>query len=329
MHTAHLLRRAWQALRPGQPPAARRTLVVQHLGFDGADLDSLPAVLEQVGRDLGVDLRLDGAGGDVVLAEQAFVARVAPQVLHAFLEERPLLTLAPPARNHADAARRARELHAGLVGQLQTLSDDAGPVRGLAAPVRPDSGFDSAFDSRQQVDALAVDEPDPDRAELLNRLRRGLVDPGQPPLRAAYGPRASLVIDFATGIARLDELADQRLRVSRELPASSPHAQPGAGARCRDLDLVAWDLALAAAGFRLLHSPVAWWRTPLIVQPGLDVTRYTRLPQHLALARRLAQGPAAPGTLRRDCRVSLAELRGFLQALLLLGLARWLPDGAG
>jgi hypothetical protein len=37
----------------------------------------------------------------------------------------------------------------------------------------------------------------------------------------------------------------------------------------------------------------------------------------------------APGTLRRDCRVGLSELRGFLQALLLLGLARWLPSDAG
>lgn len=327
MPTAQPLRRALRALMSvGTPP--QRPLVVQHLGFECPDLDTLPAVLDDVGRELGVELALDGVSGDLVLAEQRFVDRVAPQVLHAFLEDRPLLTVAPLPGDAGDALRRTRLWHAELVRQLQRLADEQGPAAHAAgAATLPDSGFDSAFDTRQQTERLADHELDPDRAGMLNRLRRGLVDPTQAPLAAGYGPRAALWIDFAAGVVQIDERADQRLRLSRELPYLSAAARPEAGAKSRDLDLVVWDIALAAGDFRLLQAPVNWWRTPLIVQPHVDVGRYTPLPQHLALARALAQAPLAPAELRRRCRVSLADLRGFLQAALFLGVVRWLPDG--
>ena len=88
---------------------------------------------------------------------------------------------------------------------------------------------------------------------------------------------------------------------------------------------MAWDIALAAGGFRLLHSPVNWWHTPLIARPGLNVARYTLQPQHLELARCLAVAPISPADLRRRCRVGLTQLRGFLQACLFLGLVYWVP----
>lgn len=329
MNPAHPLRRALRALLSVSAPQ-RRPLVVQHLGFESSDLETLPAVLDDVGRELGVELKLAGVGGDLVLADGGFVSRVAPQVLHAFLEERPLLTVTHPEPAATDAVRRARQLHVQLVRQLQGLTD--GPSTfGLSAHVAgdttlPNSGFDSSFDSRQQADRLAGSELDPDRAEMLNRLRRGLIDPTQAPMTAGYGKGASLRIDFATGIAQIDELADQRLRISRDLPYLARGAMPEPGAKPRELDLVVWDIALAAGHFRLLHSPVNWWRTPLVVQPLVDVARYTALPQHLAMARALVQAPMAPADLRRHCRVSLSDLRSFLQAALFLGVVHWMAD---
>lgn len=329
MNSAHPIRRALHALLPTKAPQ-RRSLVVQHLGFEGPDLDSLPAVLDGVGRELGVELRLDGVGGDVVLAERDFVERVAPQVLHAFLEERPLLTVARGGGDAADALRRAQVLHAELVRQLNLLAESpgAGPMTAAAGEsTRPDSGFDSDFDSRVPTPQLTGQELDPDRAEMLNRLRRGLVDPGQAPLLAGYGREAALRIDFASGQVLIDELADQRLRIARELPALSRGPVPGGRAKVRDLDLVVWDIAHAAGGFRLLHAPVNWWRTPLVVLPQVEVARYTAVPQHLRMARELERGPVSPAELRRRCRVGLPDLRGFLQSALFLGQVYWLPEG--
>ena len=320
---------------PGGEPR-RPALVVQHLGFECSDLGTLPALLDEVGRELGVDLKLDGISGDVVLAKQAFIARVAPQVLNAFLEDRPLLTIAGVQASAADAAgtataAEARRLHAELVRQLQHLQglQGLGEIRRAAPDVPstvPASDFDSQFDTRQHADQLAQADLDPDRAQLLNLLRRGLVDPSQPGLSAGYGRQAALLIDFATGVALVDELADQRLRVTRDVPYLARGAAPGPQAKSRELDLVVWDIALAAGGFRLLNSPVNWWHTPLMAQPQLNVSRYTLLPQHLELARHLAHGPVSPAELRRRCRLSLADLRGFLQAGLFLGLLHWLPS---
>lgn len=332
MNTAHPLRRVLRALLPTSVQPTR-ALVVQHLGFECSDLDTLPSVLDEVGRELGVELRLDGVSGDVVLASEDFVSRVAPQVLHAFLEERPMLTLAATPLASRDARRRAQHLHGELVRQLQTLGETRRAAAATTPPAEgpttvPNSGFDSNFDSRQHADQLVENELDPDRAELLNILRRGLVDPTQPVLMAAYGRKAAMWIDFATGVARIDDLADQRLRVTREVPYLARAASPDAKAKTRDLDQVVWDIAVAAGDFRLLHSPVNWWHTPLIAQPRLSVARYTLLPQHLEMARCLAAGPIAPADLRRRCRVSLGDLRAFLQALLFLGLAYWMPSAS-
>ncbi|MFO1327001.1 MAG: hypothetical protein U1F56_06560 [Rubrivivax sp.] len=329
--TADPFRRLLRNLLPPKASAAR-ALVVQHLGFNSTELDTLPAVLDTVGRELGLSLSLDGVGGDVVLAEQDFVARVAPQVLHAFLEDRPLLTVGRAPEADADVARRVQLLHADLVRQLRDLTRrvPATPESDAAATTLPPaSGFDSDFDSRLHAERLSEADLDPDRAELLNRLRRGLVDPSQPVLRAGYGPRAALEIDFADGMARIDELADQRLRVARDVPYLLRGEAPVDGAKRRELDLVAWDIALAAGDFRLLHSPVNWWRSALVARPDADVTRYTRLPRHLEMGRLLAEAPLSPAELRRRARVSLHDLRAFLQACLFLGLIHWIPAARG
>lgn len=333
MISTHPLRRVLRTLLPARV-ARRRTLVVQHLGFDGIELDTLAGMLDGVAQELGLELRLNDVGGEVVLAEQGFVERIAPQVLHAFLDERPLLTVAAEqvdqdaAAGAAAARSRAHALHAELVRALQSVVPPRASGTDSVAP-GPDSafavGFDSGFDSRDPALQTSAQVLDADSAELLNRLRCGLVDPTQAPLLASYGAGGALRFDFARGTVEVDDRADQRLRVMRELPRLTDEVVPAPDARLRDLDLVAWDMAQAARHQRLLHAPDHWWRTPLLALPGVDVRRYTQQPEQLALARQLAAGPASPSELRRRCRVGMAELRGFLQAVLFLGVAQWLP----
>ena len=43
------------------------------------------------------------------------------------------------------------------------------------------------------------------------------------------------------------------------------------------------------------------------------------------MARCLSVAPISPAELRRRSRVSLADLRGFLQACLFLGQVHWVP----
>ena len=317
------IRRALRSMLQGSM-AARPVMVLQPLGFEASQRDTLPALLDEVGRELGLTLALDDSRGDAVLAEQDFVSHVSPQVMHAFLDERPLLAFTLPP---ADAARQAlQRAHSDLVRQLRIVCDGSGAAPGAAlSTLPPCSGFDSQFDSRPQAENLAEFELDPDRAQLLNTLRRGLIDPTEPLLAAGYGPKAALVIDFATGIASLDERADQHLRVTREVPFLAHAAQPGPAAKSRELDLVVWDIAVAAGGYRLLHSPVSWWHAALIAQPRLEIGRYSVLPQHREMARCLAVAPITPAELRRRCRVGLTDLRAFLQACLFLGLVYWVP----
>ena len=317
------IRRALRSLLPGSA-TMRPVMVLQPVGFEASQRDTLPAMLDVVGRELGLVLALDDSRGDAVLAEQDFVNHVSPQVLSAFLDERPLVAVSMPP---AGAARGDGPLaQTDLTRQLRTLRDSGGWTSVAAAStLPPSSGFDSQFDSRPQTEKLAEFELDPDRAQLLNTLRRGLVDPTEPLLAAGYGPQAALVIDFATGIATLDERADQHLRVTREVPYLAHGARPGETAKSRELDLVVWDIAVAAGGYRLLHAPVGWWQAPLIAQPRLDISRYTALPHLREMACCLAVAPISPAELRHRCRVGLTDLRAFLQACLFLGLVYWVP----
>lgn len=317
------IRRALQALLPGDVRPLE-PLVVQPIGFADSSLQVLAELVEAAGRELGQSLVLERGRGDIVLADRTFIQQVVPQVLNAFIEDRPLVTLELPLIDTLDPLRRASRAHVELVRQLRSLPEGLASTSASSMSA-PSSGFDSGFDSRAHVEQLVQTDLDPDRAQLLNALRRGLVDPAEALLTAGYGPGASLVIDFATGVATLDPRAEEHLRVMREVPYLARGARPGDGARSRELDLVVWDIALAAGGFRLLHSPVNWWRAPLIARPGLDVSRFTTLPQHRAMARCLSVAPISPAELRRRSRVSLADLRGFLQACLFLGQVHWVP----
>lgn len=323
--TATSIRRALRSVLP-RAAGSLRDLPLQSLGFEPAELKTLSAELEQVGPALGLAPTVQASGGEAVLAEADFVRRVAPQVLHAFLDERPLLVVDRPADDEVAAPATTRRRLDQLSSQLRALAAGEG-LASLASSstLPPSSDFDVHSDFPASVDGPSESPLDPDRAQLLNTLRRGLVDTAQAPMTASYGPGAAIRVDFACGVATLDELADQYLRVTREVPYLSQNALPGAGAKQRPVDQLVWDVGVAAGGFRLLHSPVNWWHAALIANPRLDVTRFTALPRHRELARCLAVAPISPAELRRRCQVRSSELRGFLQACLFLGLVHWVP----
>jgi hypothetical protein len=208
----------------------------------------------------------------------------------------------------------------------QPMSDDTLPGHGLASPaaVHNDSHFDSQFDSRLDAAQLAADELHPAQAALIEQLRLGLADPGQPPRCASYGPGAQMHFDFQARLAFVDPRAQVQLRVERRLPWPASGVQAGEDAIVRELDEALWDLGVAAGPYRLLRQPPGWWRTPLrCTVGGIEIQRYTRVPRHLALARLLAQGAATPSALRRRAELGIGELRGFIQAGLVLGLLEW------
>lgn len=321
-----LIRRALRSVLP-RAASPLRDLQLQSLGFEPAQLKTLAAELEQVGPALGLSLTVEVSRGEAVLAETDFVRRVSPQVLRAFLDERPLLVVDRPADDEVAASMAARRRLDHLSSQLRALAAGHGPASlAAASTLPPTSGFDGHSDFPHSADGAPELLLDPDRAQLLNTLRRGLVDSAQPPMTAGYGPGAAIRVDFAQGVVTLDELADQYLRVRRELPCLAPNARPGAVAKQRPLDQLVWDVGIAAGGVRLLHSPDPWWHVTLIANPRLDVSRLTALPQHRELARCLAVAPISPDELRRRCRVRSSDLRGFLQACLFLGLVHWMPD---
>ena len=314
-------------------PVEHKLLTLQHLGFNAAELARLPHILQGVGAQLGLELVLGGGMGEIVLMEGGFGDRVAPQVLHAFLEDREVVTLSTGAETSGDALgteqqlqRQQRQLLEQLRGLLQRR-----PLGAMLAAVQPadlaqaeaSSGFDSKFDSRMDAEALFAPEVDRDRYQLVTLMRKGMRDPSSAPLLMSYGDAATMRVDFSTQRVRLDALALQHLRLARELPYIAPRRELAADVQERDLDLVMWDLGLASRDYRLLNAPLDWWHSRLASPTNANVAHFTRAPQELDMARMLQAAPTSPADLRRKARVSLADLRGFLQACLFLGQAYW------
>jgi hypothetical protein len=347
----------WKAFRDrlaGQAgaPVATRGVTLQHLGFAEEELPSLQALLDQLGEQLALKLQLQGHGGEIVLLDLDFAARTPPQLLHAFNEDRPVV-LVPGLQPEEDpllsAALLLQRRQQEVLRQLQSIAmvrrrsmywRDTGwaPESGLhgeePVPLQQAelaSVFDSDFDSRRHADELVAEQLDQSRRQLLQTVLRGLDDPATPALCASYGPEANLRFDFRARLVTCDALAQQHLRVQRELPLPAPPARPQTDYVVRELDDMVWDLGLASGRFPLLDEPQDWWHTPLQSHAGAAVARvarHSRLPRHLELARRLQQGPATPSQLRRHVRINVAELRCFLQACLMLNLLRWVPMAA-
>jgi hypothetical protein len=215
-----------------------------------------------------------------------------------------------------------------------TIWAETGPMDGasgrlLAATARRETVYDSQFDSRLDADQLAPIEQPAAHQQLLTQVLRGRADTLMPALTASYGPGASLRVDFGKGSVHLDLQAQRQLRLNRELPLPAPGAHTGATAVVRRLDEVIWDLGIAAAAHPLLNAPADWWHSRLVWAVDADMSRLSRLPRHLDMARHLAEQPLSPSELRRRARVALTDLRAFVQAGLLVGLLAWQPAASG
>jgi hypothetical protein len=162
-------------------------------------------------------------------------------------------------------------------------------------------------------------------SEVLKAVRQGVAQPGTQPFTASYGEDAHMLFDFRSRLVFIDPLAQQHLRVRRELPLPAPGLRPCTEALVRELDETVWDLGIAAGPHTLLGQPADWWHCPLRWVADGGIERYSRIPRHLDLARRLQQGPATPSELRRHARVGVSDLRRFIQACLMGQLLQWAP----
>jgi hypothetical protein len=299
-----------------------------------------------VSETLGVHFELQEHAGDVVLLDAQRAAQIAPQVVEAFTDGRPVVSLSalveqtspqttssnrlqwreaellrqlreiPLVRRQAARAAR-RKPRGALVGGDSMLTDTAREHSGLS------TSFDTTFDSKLDVDQWAGAELAPAQLDFIQGLLQGLNNPATAPMMASYGEDAHLRFDFGLRRVTLNALAEQYLRVQSEVPRLSPVARTQSHASVRDLHQVVWDVGLACGVCLPLGAPKNWWYQPLTLRSDARIERYTRQPRHLTMALRLATGPATPSVLRSQARVSVAELRRFLQACLMLGLVHW------
>lgn len=286
-----------------------------------SDWALLQSTLDEIGPQLGVSLRLQRDSGELVMhdASTRGVGRGRPAVRIPVLQGEHEPTL------DADVQRvRLREaLHRQLaalepVRRRQRSAGGAGPTSVELAPARP-----AAYPSAAAMERHLRDRLMRDQLQILRDVVHGLHEPRTPPLYASYGQGAHLHFQFHARLVWIDARAQHHLRVRRELPAPMPDAAPGLDAMLRELDETVWDLGLAGGALPLLGAPVDWWHTPLKLQTNAEYVRYTRLPAHLDMARRLQLRPSTPQELRQQARVTTLELRRFLQASLALGLISW------
>lgn len=326
-------------MRTRAPRAARRRRVtLQHMGLSEMDMDPVRDALHTVGDDLALSFELSDSRGEVVLMDADLAARMPPQLLASLADGRPLVVLSAPRGEDGLWLRRGTPVdshHRQLLRQLQSLPlvrRHSAPDRGgrgaanqpqAATPAMLQGGIDS---SNAAAERLPVAPLASAQFELLQAVRRGLSDPRCAPLHASYGVQANLRFDFNHRIVKLDPLAQRLLRVERELPSAAAQTMPADDATVRELDETAWDLGIAGGRHALLDAPVDWWNGSLSAPAPGAVQRHTLLPRHLALARYFEAGPTTPAELRRQARADIGDLRRFLQACLLLGLVRWLPQ---
>jgi hypothetical protein len=321
----------WASLFSGGRGPKRPTLRLQALGLDEQQIRALRPLCDRLGKTLDLLVELDARQGDIVLADRSYAARTAPQQLASICDARPLVTcdlddgadlelttLARFERRQRELLRQLREipLVRGVSSQFGASGWDHEVLEASELP----SGFgDSSF---------GIDAPRFDAAQemLVTWLLRGLLDPQMKPMTASYGAGAVIRVDFSRSFALVDPLAQQHLRVRRELPRLVGLESPGPDAIERDLDSLVWDLGIAAGQHRLLNQPADWWNTPLATCKDPAVQRYTRLPRHLELAAVLFNQRITPAELQRQTGMAVSDMRPFLQACLFLGLCWWSPD---
>lgn len=298
--------------KSGDAGVASPGVTLQHHLLSNRDLGSVRAALDRVGEELALNFELVDQAGEILLVDGDLAARASPHLLRELAAQRPVITISDLHRGDDLTLstlelfeRRQRDLRAQLEA-LPLVRDRLGLGRDGAgqAPVNADR------------DAAASQA-------LLRAVWRGVVDRKLPALTASYGADANLRLDFRSRLATIDPLALQQLRLQRELPHWAPNVRPQPNFTVLELDLTVWDLGMAAGLVDLLEAPDDWWHVPLLSSPAACIRRYSGAPRHLELERRLRAGPQTPCELHRQAQIGVAELRGFLQACLLLRLVLW------
>ncbi|MDE2396005.1 MAG: hypothetical protein KGM91_11270 [Burkholderiales bacterium] len=325
-----------------------QVVTVQHGGFSEREVDALQDVLDKIGQRLGVSLPMRRDRGDILLLDSDFASCNASNLLFRGQDDRPVVLIEPfnvdmikwfgaiELFGHRQLELQRQFMDLTLIRRSSPYWSASGwmPEVGAVghgavatAAAALNSGFDSDYDSRPGAEPLLINDIDEIRLELVSQALAGHRKPGHAPLQASYGPAANMVFDFRAGVVAVDPLAQQYLRVRRELPLPAPGAQPQANAIVRDLEETIWDLGMAAGHLALQGEPADWWHCRLVGVAAERIESFTRLPHHLELARWLCGGPATPSELRRRARVSVSDLRRFIQACLYLGLLGW--EGSG
>lgn len=321
---------------PGsEPSSARPALRIQTFGIDSSTLQELQWRLQSMAALLPADLVLQETPGDVVLIEARLIAGLPAAIASALFEGRPCIAL-PRERPVADSvhgAIAAQQLRHLLLDQIDALPHRLPqlpemPEARPAARPQPPSSIEAGADSRwPAADPLADPSDEHRRLALVVDLRLARRRGVAARLHAAYGQGAGIVFEFGRGTALIDAAALRPLRVERRLPLPSFPQAPGLGATQRDLDSTLWDIGVAAASLPLLDSPAGGWDHSLRPRDAQVIVRRAQSPLQHELARLLASGPCAPSRMRRACRTSPHEVRGFVQACLLLDLVEWDRSG--
>lgn len=311
--------------------SSRPLVTLHHLGFDADALQDLQTRLAALAEELPVDLELRAESGDLVLIDDRLPREMPAQVLLALCAGRPWLEVPrdPPAAGTVRGAIAAQRLRRMLLDQidalLRTTRDAKPPIAATPDPQPPSPDeADADFDSRWPVSSMLSDDSlELDRRRLLSEIRLARRTARRARLAATYGPDSTVLLDFVRGKAFLELSALQYLRSQRELPVPISVAEPHERAIERDLGRTLWDIGMAAGPFPLIEAPADWRHTPLVAAGLSHIAHYTKMPLHLEMARRLIDSRLTPIQLHRIFRQSGRELRGFLQACLLLGLVRW------
>jgi len=342
----------WTRIRRkiGSAGPRQQTITVQYIGVPAQDVDAMQSMFDVLGQQLSVTLELKPDSGEMVLLQLKSGTRVTAEHIHALTGGRPavFITKQNDAAEQLSSTSERFAVHQRvllpqltelpLVRRRSALRSPAGTLpqdsRRDALPsgsgVPLSTSFSSALDSTPSAAPPSTEDTDPAQLEVLQQVLRGLADPATPMLKASYGPNAHLRFDFGIGLVTIDALAQQHLRVRRELPRPAPEAQLHPDAMVRELDETVWHLGLASGHLPLVGEPADWSQTALAVSPESNIERYTKMPRHLEMARRLMHSPVTPAELRRHAHIGVPDLRSFLQACLFLNIIRWVdPSEAG
>lgn len=301
---------------PSPMNSTKPTLRLQHLTLPAQRLAALQPVLDRVGNKLGVNLLWDSEDGELLVVERGAMA-LGESLLGELSAGRPVLWLDEGLDDDFLAGIVRQAFAEALEGLLQSPSSlpqvSAGPVGMVGSDWSPLSAI-----PKQQSSAA-------DELACISRLHQLARDGARgTPLALGYPDHGAFVIDPCSALAFVDVGALAHLRASRRLPQVLDSTPVLLAPKRRPLDVLLWELGLAAAHCAPPEAPADWWQHPLEGLSALqDLRRYTLDTHHLAMARLLRLWPHSPAQLRQHSGAAPASVQGFVQAVLLLRLAFW------